>query len=201
MAQQTICPACGAPLTYNGTADEIRCPFCDTELQVIHDNAQEHFRILSQPGPQKEVLSRPVEGGQPPAEPPPTADEVPPAVPPNAQDELTDRTAAVIRPVPDEEKQTAPGYPGFLSDEADRQAFSPERLHTEQSAETLRVPDAPAFYRMHGPAQVPVTSAAADQRRRSGWVSIALALIIGLIILLACAAGAWIMLSRITRAS
>src|SRR5512133_1568580 len=61
MAQQTICPACGAPIEYNGQEDQIRCPFCDTELKVVEEGDTTRFQVLSQPEPQKEVLSQPVE--------------------------------------------------------------------------------------------------------------------------------------------
>lgn len=61
MAQQTICPACGAPIEYNGQGDQIRCPFCDTELKVVEEGDTTRFQVLSQPGPQKEVLSQPVD--------------------------------------------------------------------------------------------------------------------------------------------
>jgi hypothetical protein len=61
MAQQTICPACGAPIQYEGHQDEVHCTFCGADLQVIREDGQERFQVLGQPGPQKEVLSNPVE--------------------------------------------------------------------------------------------------------------------------------------------
>lgn len=61
MAEQTFCPACGAPLEYTGPKDIVNCGFCNTELRVIRENGEVHFRVLSQPEPQKEVLSNLVE--------------------------------------------------------------------------------------------------------------------------------------------
>jgi hypothetical protein len=186
MAQQTICPACGAPIVYSGEADEIRCPFCDAELQVVQEDGREVFRILSQPDPQKEVLSRPVE----------------PANDVTNQPGGMRGSESVAQTVPVPlagDKQTAPGYPGFISSEADSHAYSPERLRSETTADTVSVSDAPAFYRMHGP-DVPVTGTVTP-RSLPQWVPFVVAILIGLIVFFACAAGAWMMLSRIVRAS
>lgn len=60
MTQQTICPACGAPLEYAGEESVIRCGFCETDLSVSKENDQIRFQVLAQPEPQKEVLSQPV---------------------------------------------------------------------------------------------------------------------------------------------
>ena len=68
MAQQTICPACGAPLEYTGEQDQVRCNFCSTLLQVTEVEGQQHFAVLEQPAPQKEVLSNPVDAAAPAAE-------------------------------------------------------------------------------------------------------------------------------------
>lgn len=83
MAQQTICPACGAPLEYSGPEDVVSCGFCNTELRVVREDDQMYFQVLSQPGPQKEVLSTPVDlpVAQPPLEgpvvgEPPTAEPI-----------------------------------------------------------------------------------------------------------------------------
>ena len=96
------------------------------------------------------------------------------------------------------DKQPAPGSPGFTANEASRPAFSPERPHSQHSAETVSVPETSAIYQMHGPAEVPVTGTAeAAPRRRSNWLPVVLALVIGLILFMACAAGAWIMLGRV----
>jgi len=60
MSVQTTCPACGAPLEYAGEQDVVVCGFCNTEIQVVQDGEGPRFQVLSQPEPQKEVLSRPV---------------------------------------------------------------------------------------------------------------------------------------------
>lgn len=81
MTQQTICPACGAPLEYAGEESVIRCGFCETDLSVIKENDAIRFQVLAQPEPQKEVLSQPVI----PVEPEQAADAASPDVtPPDA---------------------------------------------------------------------------------------------------------------------
>lgn len=59
MTQQTICPACGAPVEYSEQQDMIRCGFCGAEFRINSEPDQPPYQILSQPGPQKEVLSQP----------------------------------------------------------------------------------------------------------------------------------------------
>lgn len=62
MPQQTDCPACGAPLVYTGQQDVVRCEFCGAEISVTGETGHEDFHIIAQPDPQKEVLSKPLEG-------------------------------------------------------------------------------------------------------------------------------------------
>jgi hypothetical protein len=59
MTQQTTCPACGAPVEYSEQQDMIRCGFCGAEFRINNEPDQPPYQILSQPDPQKEVLSQP----------------------------------------------------------------------------------------------------------------------------------------------
>jgi hypothetical protein len=61
MTEETRCPACGAPLVFSGTSNVVRCGFCGTDLKMTEKDGHTHFRVLSQPEPQKEVLDQPVE--------------------------------------------------------------------------------------------------------------------------------------------
>ncbi len=65
MTIETSCPACGAPLVFSGQQDEVSCTFCGAALHISQEDGQAHFRVISQPGPQKEVLSQPVETAVP----------------------------------------------------------------------------------------------------------------------------------------
>jgi hypothetical protein len=62
MTQETICPACGAPLVYSGNQAMVRCTFCGADLNISQEDGQARFQVLAQPGPQKETLDKPVEG-------------------------------------------------------------------------------------------------------------------------------------------
>ncbi len=65
MTIETSCPACGAPLEFSGQQDDVSCTFCGAALHISQEDGQAHFRVISQPGPQKEVLSQPVESAVP----------------------------------------------------------------------------------------------------------------------------------------
>jgi hypothetical protein len=56
----TTCPACGAPIKYTEDEETLRCGYCDADLRVVRKDGEELFEIISQPEPQKEVLSHPV---------------------------------------------------------------------------------------------------------------------------------------------
>jgi hypothetical protein len=76
MTVQTTCPACGAPLLYAGEQDVVVCGFCNTEIKVVSEGDDVRFRVLSQPEPQKDVLSQvynPIIEGELPSEPPAVA--------------------------------------------------------------------------------------------------------------------------------
>lgn len=60
MSQQTYCPACGAPLEFSGNEDTVHCSFCGAGLHIIQQDDQTSIQVVSQPLPQKEVLSNPV---------------------------------------------------------------------------------------------------------------------------------------------
>lgn len=66
MTQQTVCPACGAPLEYEGENENITCGFCSADIAVIKEDDEIRFKVVGQPEPQKEVLSH-VVGPVPPA--------------------------------------------------------------------------------------------------------------------------------------
>lgn len=61
MTVQTNCPACGAPIEYSENQEVVVCSFCNTEIKVLEDGDSNRFQVLSQPEPQREVLSKPVE--------------------------------------------------------------------------------------------------------------------------------------------
>ncbi len=62
MTQETTCPACGAPLVITGGKDAVRCTFCGADLVMQEAGGRAAFRVAGQPDPQKETLSKPVEG-------------------------------------------------------------------------------------------------------------------------------------------
>lgn len=62
----TTCPACGAPLKYTEDQETLRCGYCDADLRIVRQDGDETFEVISQPEPQKEVLSQPVVPLQPP---------------------------------------------------------------------------------------------------------------------------------------
>jgi hypothetical protein len=57
MTQTSDCPACGAPIDYQGSDATIRCHFCATELTVNYTGEGPRFQVLSKPSPQAEVLA------------------------------------------------------------------------------------------------------------------------------------------------
>lgn len=62
MTQETICPACGAPLVITSQEQDVHCTFCGADLHIDGEGGQAAFRVVNQPEPQKETLSKPVEG-------------------------------------------------------------------------------------------------------------------------------------------
>jgi hypothetical protein len=51
-----------------GSKEMVRCTFCGADLSIEDESGQAAFRVINQPEPQKETLSKPVEGrGEPSA--------------------------------------------------------------------------------------------------------------------------------------
>lgn len=193
MAHKTDCPACGAPVTYSGDKAVVNCDFCGAELKVIEEDGQTRFQVLSQPSPQHEVLSKPVEpaGGQGRSIiydagegiPPP---EGGPGMPGGADSPGV--TARSGTPAADES-----GF-SFLSGAS--QGVSGEDV--VPGAEGTGAPGQPAATVPGGtPSYSEVGQPSAQARGgQNRWIGIALAVFLGVCLLCACAAGAYMIMQR-----
>jgi len=58
MEETMICPACGGPLAISQDQTEVSCGFCGADYQIVRQDGHTELVLQSQPGPQKESLTR-----------------------------------------------------------------------------------------------------------------------------------------------
>lgn len=120
MTQETTCPACGAPLIITSPQDALRCAFCGADLVIQDEAGEAKFRVVGQPEPQKETLSKPVEPDLGEMDAQSTAEaerfQIPPVEsvpqPPSFQPELSSSGAGVYSA--GQERSTASGSKRWL---------------------------------------------------------------------------------------
>jgi hypothetical protein len=139
MTEQTRCPACGAPLSAAEQQDVVICDFCNTAIRVIREDDEERFEVLSQPEPQKDVLSQPVD--------------------PLVEDVLFGESVPADEPVPASEGTEAPveGMASFWQS-APEELSATEELSASSSGDTFFAPPPPVapapFSETTGGAQI-----------------------------------------------
>lgn len=178
MAHKTDCPACGAPVTYSGDKAVVNCTFCGAELKIIEEDGQTRFQVLSQPSPQHEVLSKPVEpaGGQ-------------------GRSMIYDASEGGAGASGGADSPGGTAQSGTPADDSSFGFFSEDDA-APGAAESGAVGRAGAnVYETpsYSAAGQPPAQARGGQNR---WISIVLAVLLGACLLCACAAGAFAVLQR-----
>jgi hypothetical protein len=122
MVHQTDCPACGAPLEYDGEQAIVQCGFCNAEVHVVEEDGVPKFHVLSQPEPQGSAFEETVEDvARNPDQDPIRSDQGDPA---------------------------SPSYASGATMLADPDAYSPESIRTGVPADAATISETPAHYQM-----------------------------------------------------
>jgi len=125
MATKSTCPACGAEFEHPDDQATVYCDFCGTELRLFEEDGVNQLRVVSQPEPQKDILTE------------------------QAHRQLSEEPDA--QP---EGKPVAPGYASSGSAMADPGAWSDPAVLPETPVTADTIPEVPLFQTGSQPVSV-----------------------------------------------